>query len=204
MTFQQSIHCWLLLPLRGVIAAERFAQYRLGQGVDCIAGAEALISHIISKELTIPCAHAPAFLPTACDKQVSPKACAEELGYSFLPCILAYLHHAPNLIPMDKIHDEDSSQLLTCKEVKAVVAPFNALGGPAVLSFLARGTLVIAVTDNQTTMKVAKDDLPVAYRDQVVIARSYAEAAGLLTAHKRGILFDSLGVEIPRLNIQHL
>lgn len=31
---------------------------------------------------------------------------------------------------------------------------FNALGGPAVLSFLARGVLVIAVKDNHTTMEV--------------------------------------------------
>jgi hypothetical protein len=45
-------------------AAERFALYRSGQGVDAIAGAEALISRILSKDLGIPCAHAPAFAPT--------------------------------------------------------------------------------------------------------------------------------------------
>lgn len=33
------------------------------------------------------------------DGDVSPKACAEEIGYTFLPCVLAYLHRAPRLIP---------------------------------------------------------------------------------------------------------
>jgi len=41
--------------------ADMFSAYRLGQGVDAIAGAEALISHVITKYLGVPCAHAPAF-----------------------------------------------------------------------------------------------------------------------------------------------
>jgi hypothetical protein len=40
----------------------RFQAYRQGEGVDGIAGAEALISHVITKKLGVPCAHAPAFL----------------------------------------------------------------------------------------------------------------------------------------------
>ena len=32
------------------------------------------------------------------DASVSPKACAEELGYTFLPCVLANLHRAPRLL----------------------------------------------------------------------------------------------------------
>jgi hypothetical protein len=40
-----------------------FAAYRQGLGIDAIAGAEALISHIITKSLAVPCAHAPAFDP---------------------------------------------------------------------------------------------------------------------------------------------
>ena len=42
-------------------SAALFADYRQGQGVDAIAGAEALISHILTKSLVVPCAHAPAF-----------------------------------------------------------------------------------------------------------------------------------------------
>ena len=40
-----------------------FDQYRKGVGVDAIAGAEALISHLITQKFLVPCAHAPAFSP---------------------------------------------------------------------------------------------------------------------------------------------
>ena len=40
---------------------------------------------------------------------------------------------------------------------------YNALGGPAVLSFLAQGVLVIAVKDNQTTMKVDPAEIACKY-----------------------------------------
>lgn len=47
----------------GQSAAGMFQDYRSGQGVDGIAGAEALISRVIGKTLNVPCAHAPAFSP---------------------------------------------------------------------------------------------------------------------------------------------
>ena len=34
---------------------------------------------------------------------MSPKAAAEELGYTFLPCVLSYLHRAPSLIQLNKL-----------------------------------------------------------------------------------------------------
>ena len=37
--------------------------YREGKGVDPISGVEAVISHLISKFLKVPCAHAPALNP---------------------------------------------------------------------------------------------------------------------------------------------
>ena len=49
------------------------------------------------------------------DESVAPKACAEELGYTFLPCILANLHSAPNLVDLNVVDHEDS--------VKAGAAP---------------------------------------------------------------------------------
>jgi len=66
----------------------------------------------------------------------------------------------------------------------------SALGGPAVLQFRSRGVLVIAVEDNETCMKA--DAVSLNLKDRVVHARSYAEATGLLAAHKAGILFQSL------------
>ena len=78
-----------------------FDAYRKGEGVDAIAGIEALISHTIVKKLGVPCAHAPAFAPEPEPfSETSPKAAAEELGYTFLPCVLANLHKAPQFLSL--------------------------------------------------------------------------------------------------------
>lgn len=45
--------------------AEFFGDYRKGEGVDAIAGVEAIISRLISQRVGLPCAHAPAFSPMA-------------------------------------------------------------------------------------------------------------------------------------------
>jgi hypothetical protein len=111
-------------------AVERFAAYRAGEGVDTIAGVEAIISHIISHRLHIPCAHAPAFatVPLEMDTIIAPKACAEEIGYTFLPCVLSYLHRAPKIIPYHHDADgggENKQDILTADDVDAVVVPVS-------------------------------------------------------------------------------
>jgi hypothetical protein len=49
-------------------------------------------------ELEVPCAHAPGLPPLDVDESISPKSCAEELGYTFLPCVLANLNKAPRIV----------------------------------------------------------------------------------------------------------
>ena len=62
--------------------------YREGNGVDPIAGVEAVISHLISKFLKVPCAHSPALKPIELNEKLDPRAAAEEIGYTFLPSVL--------------------------------------------------------------------------------------------------------------------
>ncbi|MGL5876897.1 MAG: DUF3326 domain-containing protein, partial [Xenococcaceae cyanobacterium] len=69
--------------------------YRHGSGVDPLAGAEAVISHLIVRQFGIPCAHAPALETLPLDVNLSPRAAAEEIGYTFLPCVLVGLSRAP-------------------------------------------------------------------------------------------------------------
>merc|ERR1712232_1425219 len=69
--------------------------YRAGSGVEAIGGAEAIISHLVTKELRVPCAHAPALATLEPEEDLSPRNCAEELGYTFLPCVLVNLSRAP-------------------------------------------------------------------------------------------------------------
>ena len=74
---------------------------------------------------------------------------------------------------------------IEAEHVDCVIAPASALGGGAVLSFLSRGVLVIAVGENTSVMQAEAASLgPVA--SKVVHARSYAEAAGLVMAHREG------------------
>jgi hypothetical protein len=113
-------------------AAAQFEAYRKGEGVDALAGVESLISHIISQEVGLPCAHAPAFSAMDVEKDVSPKACAEELGYTFLPCVLANLHRTPNLIPIHDIEERElmikrSHECIHASDVDAIVVPVRKL-----------------------------------------------------------------------------
>lgn len=50
------------------------------QGVDALAGVEAVISHTIVETFRMPCAHAPALSPLPLDPTVSPRSAAEEVG----------------------------------------------------------------------------------------------------------------------------
>ncbi|MEG4145167.1 DUF3326 domain-containing protein [Microcoleus sp. Pol12B5] len=72
--------------------------YRRGKGVDPLAGAEAVISHLVVRTFTIPCAHAPALSALPLDPHLSPRSAAEEIGYTFLPCVLAGLGKAPQFV----------------------------------------------------------------------------------------------------------
>jgi len=72
--------------------------YRRGKGVDPLAGAEAVISHLVVRTFKIPCAHAPALSALPLDPYLSPRSAAEEIGYTFLPCVLAGLGKAPQFV----------------------------------------------------------------------------------------------------------
>jgi len=63
------------------------------------------------------------FIPL--DDNVSPKACAEELGYTFLPCVLANLHKAPNLVDLSdrRVISKYGHTLITSEDIDAIVAP---------------------------------------------------------------------------------
>ncbi|MEL7523145.1 MAG: DUF3326 domain-containing protein, partial [Cyanobacteria bacterium J06553_1] len=120
--------------------SESLQNYRHGSGVDHLAGAEAVISHLIVRHFQLPAAHAPALQPLAVDPQVSPRAAAEELGYTFLPCVLVGLSRAPQFVTAPAT----SSEVIWSDEVDAVVIPYSSCGGSAILS-LANQTEIIAV-----------------------------------------------------------
>jgi hypothetical protein len=186
--------------------SEALVAYRAGSGVDALAGAEAVISHLLVRHLGIPCAHAPALAPLPLDPDLDPRAAAEELGHTFLPCVLVGLSRAPDLLPLGPgdvtaggwpgrperwpAGRFGSGQeltraggLLEASSLGAVVAPAGALGGEAVLACAARGVPLIAVAGNACLLQVSGEALGL----EVISANSYAEAAGLVLALREGL-----------------
>ena len=186
--------------------SEALVAYRAGSGVDALAGAEAVISHLLVRHLGIPCAHAPALAPLPLDPDLDPRAAAEELGHTFLPCVLVGLSRAPDLLPLGP--DDVTARgwpgqpdrwpagrfgsgqeltraggLLEASSLGAVVAPAGALGGEAVLACAARGVPLIAVAGNACLLEVSGEALGL----EVISANSYAEAAGLVLALREGL-----------------
>ncbi|GAB4233244.1 MAG: DUF3326 domain-containing protein [Elainellaceae cyanobacterium] len=158
--------------------SEALKLYRQGQGVDSLAGAEAVISHLVVRTFQVPCAHAPALAPLPLDPSISPRSAAEELGYTFLPCVLVGLSQAPQFV-----QQRHSSEDIWADQVDAIVIPATACGGSAVLSFSQTSTKIITVQDNTTRLSVTAESLGLS----VVAVRSYLEAIGVLVAQQAGI-----------------
>ena len=160
--------------------SEALAAYRQGSGVDALAGAEAVISHLLVRHLQLPCAHAPALAPLPLDPALDPRAAGEELGYTFLACVLVGLSCAPDLLPAAQAQPGD----LLAQQLGAVVAPQGALGGEAVLACLERGVPLISVANPSL---LAVDQAALGLECGVLQASSYSEAAGLLLALREGL-----------------
>jgi hypothetical protein len=176
-------------------SSDALQQYRHGQGVDPLAGAEAVISHLVVRQFRLPCAHAPALSPLPLDPDLSPRSAAEELAYTFLPCVLVGLSRAPQFIASSSSPFHSSIGDIWADQVDAIVIPATACGGKPVLSFSQMQTHIIAVRDNQTKMQVPPEPL----RIPTTTVNSYLEALGLLVAYRGGIHPGALSPAIAHL-----
>ncbi len=175
--------------------------YRQGNGVDIIAGVEAVISHFLVKHLLIPCAHAPGLAPLPIDYELDPRTSGEEIGYTFLQSVLVGLSHAPDLICKSAMQTKSNTfsevkTLLSNNDLGAVVVPQGALGGEAVLSCIERRIPLIIVSNqgvlNVSSTKMRLDCLGGDKNKNFLHAENYLEAAGLITALRYGINIKSL------------
>lgn len=182
-------------------ASAALAAYRNGAGVDVLAGAEAVISHLLSRHLLLPCAHAPALRPLPLQPGLDPRAAAEELGTTFLPCVLVGLSRAPDLRPRPPAAPVAAAHgpVLSAGQIGAVVAPAGALGGEAVLACVELGVPLIAV-DNPCVLQVGAQALALEEAGATVLpAAGYGEAAGQVLALREGIAPAALLRPIRRL-----
>lgn len=135
--------------------------YANGLGTDPVGGVEAVLSHFISKNLCVPCAHSPAFV----DYQIYPdlvgiKSASEYITPTFLPCILLGLSQAPMLSKDGEIGIDNLDYL---------AMPYDALGSTPVFECIKRDIPVFAVKENATALDV----LPQKISDKIIVVESY-------------------------------
>ena len=127
--------------------------YSDGVGADPVGVVEAIISHYISKHFKVPCAHAPAFADYSIHSDiVNPKASAEYITPTFLPCILLGLANAP-LISTIK------NEGINIKNLDYLVMPYNAIGAIPVFEALKYNIPVYAIMENSTELNITKENL---------------------------------------------
>ncbi len=140
--------------------------YANGIGVDPVGGVEAIISHYISKELKVPCAHAPAFdnIEISTDI-VDSRASAEYITPTFLPCILIGLSQAPLIIspspqpsPVGRGSNDNN---LSVHNIDFLIVPYNAMGCIPVLEMTKLRKKIYAIKENKTVLDVTPEKIHV-------------------------------------------
>lgn len=160
-------------------------EYANGEGTDPVGGIEAVLSHYISKELKVPCAHSPAFV----DYQIYPdlidgKAASEYITPTFLPCVLLGLHNAPLISAAASDSDRQinlcvSESYLSINNLDYLVMPYDSLGSTPVFEALKRGIPVYAVKENRTVLDVT----PQKISDKIIVVETYDECVKLLNIY---------------------
>ena len=141
--------------------------YKDGKDVDIVGGVEAVISHYLTRELNIPVVHSPAFEDITIKTDiVSPKAAAEYITPTFLPCILLGLENAP-LFSYEKVEHN-----IYIDNVKALILPHNALGSSIVMDAIERGIKVFAVKENSSILEITKEIIK---KNDIIEINTYAE-----------------------------
>ena len=141
--------------------------YSNGIGVDPVGGVEAIISHAVSKELKIPCAHSPAFEDTTIEQRIVDARCsAEYITPTFLPCILIGLSQAPQL----------GTKGVSINDLDYLVMPYNSLGSIPVFESLKRNIPIYAIKENSTVLNITKKNIS----DKIIEVETYEEALSLI------------------------
>ena len=147
---------------------EESDDYANGIGADPVGGVEAIISHYISKELCVPCAHSPAFENITISTDIVDSRCsAEYITPTFLPCILIGLSQAPKL---------SKTEGISIRDLDFLVMPYNSLGGVPVFEMNKLGKPVYAIKENQTVLDVTSDKLGT----NCIVLNTYQELVDML------------------------
>ncbi|MBR1372880.1 DUF3326 domain-containing protein [bacterium] len=132
-------------------------------GADPVGGVEAIISHYISKELKIPCAHAPAFENIEISTEiVNPKASAEYITPTFLPCILLGLNQGAKILysPHNTLSPKEREiGIISVNDIDFLITPYDSMGNIPVLEMNKLGKKIYAIKENQTVLNVTAEKI---------------------------------------------
>lgn len=166
-----------------------YALHFAGKAPNPVGGVEAIISHYIVNRFRVPCAHAPLLnvKDLALESPVvDARGAGEFASASGLACVLLGLARAPQLASRP---GKPVREVINLHNLLAVIAPASCLGGIPMLFAARFGLPIVAVRANETILGVTREELGL---DNVIEVGSYAEAAGVLLALRRGISLQSL------------
>jgi len=147
--------------------------YAQGEAVDIVGGAEAVISHYLTRKLKVQTVHAPAFDDYSIKSDiVNPKAAAEYITPTFLPCLLLGLEKAPKIIT------HKTKNCLTLENLKSLIIPHNCLGSSIVSNAIKLSIPVIAVKENKTFLDVNQFNLGL--KNVIIETESYKSCIEIL------------------------
>lgn len=158
--------------------------YSKGLGVDPVGGIESIISHLVSQTFNVPCAHAPAFDYKECMPStniVDPRAASEYFSPTFLPCVLAGLNKAPQIINIIESKLSD----IQFVDTDIIITPSDCLGSIPVICAVEKNIQILSIKENTSVLNVTKEKLNIT--DKVIEASNYLEACGFIMALKQGI-----------------
>lgn len=171
------------LPLK------EYAKHFEGNYPNPIGGVEAIISYLVTSRYHLPCAHAPLMNIKQLDLKhhvVDARAAGEMASESGLACILIGLRNAPQIIAKP---DMRVSDVISINNLLAIVTPASCLGGIPAIYAQKYNIPVIAVQENRTILDVTQEKLALT---NIIEVSSYAEAAGMVLALRKGLSLESL------------
>jgi Protein of unknown function (DUF3326) len=175
--------------IKGVTSA-MFAQHLDGKLPNPSGGAEAIITHLISKVFRVPTAHAPLpyYQHLKGQDTRNPRSAAEFISLPHYFSVLKGLAQAPRLYAVDQLTHVMSS-MISVNNVYAIVAPASCLGGIPALAADFHDIPLIAVRENTTILDVTNAKMGMR---NVIEVESYLEATGVLLVLRQGISLESL------------
>ena len=172
------------------VTKEMFAKHLNGEIPNPSGGVEAIITHLISKVLRVPTAHAPLpyYRGLKHADTINPRTAAEFISTPHYYCVLKGLAKAPRLVSIESL-ERCPAQLITVNNIGAVIVPASCLGGIPALAAEYSGIPIVAVRENATVLNVTNRHM---HMRNVIEVDSYLQAAGVILALRKGIALPSL------------